>query len=79
MLSPLEKTAVASAIDTGIQKKTHVSGTTTLIIPNEEMNGIMKLVQVLEVSNILLKVITKTIEKLNSRTKRRIFRNDIRY
>ena len=79
MLSPLEKTAVASAVDTGIQKKIHVSGTTTLIIPNEEMNGVMKIVQALEVSSILLKVITKTIEKLNNRTKRRIFRNDIRY
>ena len=53
MLGPLEKTAVASAIDTGIQKKIHVSGTTTLIIPNEEMNGVMKIVQALEVSNIL--------------------------
>ena len=50
-----------------------------LIIPNEEMNGVMKIVQALEVSSILLKVITKTIEKLNNRTKRRIFRNDIRY
>ena len=38
------------------------SGTTTLIISNEEMNDIMKIVQALEDSNILLKGVTKTIE-----------------
>ena len=40
----------------------HVSGATTLIISNEEMNDIMKIVQALEDSNILLKGITKTIK-----------------
>ena len=43
-------------------KKIHGSGTTTLIISNEEMNDIMKIVQALEDSNILLKGITKTIK-----------------
>ena len=43
-------------------KKIHGSGTTTLIISNEEMNDIMKIVQALEDSNILLKGVTKTIE-----------------
>ena len=43
-------------------KKIHGSGTTTLIISNEEMNDIMKIVQVLEDSNILLKGVTKTIK-----------------
>ena len=38
------------------------SGTTTLIILNEEMNDIMKFVQALQDSNILLKGITKTIK-----------------
>ena len=38
------------------------SGTTTLIISNEEMNDIMKIVQVLEDSNILLKGVTETIK-----------------
>ena len=37
-------------------------GTTTLIISNEEMNDVMKIVQVLEDSNILLKGVTKTIK-----------------
>ena len=71
-------TAAASAIDAGIQKKIHGSGTTTLIISNEEMNDIMKIVQALEYSNILLKGITKTTEN-ETKTKRRIFRNVIRY
>ena len=34
----------------------------TLIISNEEMNDIMKIVQALEDSNILLKGVTKTIK-----------------
>ena len=44
------------------KKKIHGSGTTTLIISNEEMNDIMKIVQALEDSNILLKGVTKTIK-----------------
>ena len=43
-------------------KKIYGSGNTTLIISNEEMNDIMKIVQALEDSNILLKGVTKTIE-----------------
>ena len=62
VLAPLGTTAAASAIDAGIQKKRHGSGTTTLIISNEEMNDIMKIVQALEDSNILLKGVTKTIK-----------------
>ena len=55
-------TAAASAIDSGIQNKIHGSGTTTLIISNEEMNDTMKIVKALEDSNLLLRGITKTIE-----------------
>ena len=40
----------------------HGSGTTTLIISNKEMNDIMKIVQALWDSNILLKGVTKTIK-----------------
>ena len=40
----------------------HGSGTTTLIISNEEVNGIMKIVPALEDSNILLKGVTKKIK-----------------
>ena len=42
-------------------KKIHGSGTTTLLISNEEMNDKMKIVQALEDSNILLKRLAKTI------------------
>ena len=62
ILAPLGKTAAASAIDAGIQKKIHGSGKTTLIISNADMNDIMKIVQALEDSNILLKGVTKTIK-----------------
>ena len=65
VLAPLGITAAASAIDAGIQKKIHGSGTTTLIISNEEMNDIMKIVQALEDSNILLKGVTKTMKQKN--------------
>ena len=64
VLAPLGITAAASAIDAGIQKKNkkiHGSGT-TLIISNKEMNDIMKIVQALEDSNILLKGVTKAIK-----------------
>ena len=44
------------------KKKIHGSGTTTLTISNEEMNDIIKIVQALEDSNILLKGVTKIIE-----------------
>ena len=43
-------------------KKIYGSGTTILLIPNEKMNDIMKIVQALEDSNILLKGVTKTFK-----------------
>ena len=43
-------------------KKIQGSGNTTLVISNEEMNDIIKIVQGLEDSNILLKGVTKAIE-----------------
>ena len=43
VLATLGITAAASAIDAGIQKKIHGSGTTTLIISNEEVNDVMKI------------------------------------
>ena len=42
VLAPLGITTAASALDAGIQKKIHGSGTTTLIISNEEMNDIIE-------------------------------------
>ena len=75
VLAPLGITAAASAIDAGIQKKIHGSGTTTLIIPNEEMNDIMKIVQALEDSNILLKGVTKTIKNETKKQKGGLLRS----
>ena len=43
-------------------KKKQGSGTTTLIVSNKEINDIMKIIQALEDSNILLKWVTKTIK-----------------
>ena len=51
-------TAASSAITAGVQKKIYGSGKTTLVISND----IMKIVQALEDSNILLKGVTKTIK-----------------
>ena len=67
ILAPLGIKAATLAIDEGIQKKKkkkkiHGPGTTTLIISNEEMNDIIKIVQALEDSNILLEGVTKTIK-----------------
>ena len=61
--STLEITAAVSAIDAGIQKRNHSSGTATLIISNEETNDILKIVQTREDSNIFLKGLTKTKRK----------------
>ena len=52
-----------SAIDAEIQKKIHGSGTTILIISNQEMNNIEKIFQAIADSNILLKRMTKKIKK----------------
>ena len=71
VLAPLGITAAASVvIDAGIQKKIYGSGTTTLIISNKEMNDIMKIIQALEDSNILLKGVTRTIKNETKEQKR---------
>ena len=73
ILVPLEKTEDATTIDAGIQKKIHGSGrpsSTNLIISNKEMNDRMKIVQVLEDSNILLKGGTKTTKNETKEQKR---------
>ena len=60
---PLGLTAAASAADARIHKQILRSGNTTLIISNEQMNDIIKIIQALEDSDILLKGVTKTIKK----------------
>ena len=61
VLAPLGLTAAISAIDESIQKKIHGSGV-RLIIEQEDMNDIMKIIKALENSGILLKEVIKTIK-----------------
>ena len=61
VLIPLGLTAAASAADAGIHKKILGSGTTTLIISNDEMEDIIKIVKSHEDSGLLLKGISETI------------------
>ena len=55
-------TPAASATDAVINKKILGSGTTTLIISNDEMNGILKIVKSLEDFGVLLKGVSETIK-----------------
>ena len=63
VLIPLGLTAAASAADAGIHKKILRSGNmTTLIISNDEIEDIIKIVKSLEDSGLLLKGVTETIQ-----------------
>ena len=62
VLAPLGSTAAMSAIDGSIKKKMLGSGTTTLIISNDEMNDIIKIVKSLENFGVLLKGVSETIQ-----------------
>ena len=61
VLARLGLTAALSAIDGGMQKKIHGSGV-KLIIEQEDMKDIMKIIKALENSGILLKGVSKTIK-----------------
>ena len=61
VLAPLGLTAAMSAIDGSIQKKIHGSGV-KLIIKQEDMKDIMKIIKALENSGILLKGVSETIK-----------------
>ena len=62
VLIPLGLTAAVSAADAGIHNQILGSGNTTLIISNEEMNDVIKIVEALEDSNILLKGVTEIVK-----------------
>ena len=62
VLAPLGLTAAMSAIDGSIQKKIHGSGVKLIIEEEEDMKDIMKIIEALESSGILLKGVSKTIE-----------------
>ena len=61
VLAPLGFTAAMSAIDGSIQKKIHGSDV-KLIIEQEDMNDVMKIIEALVNSGILLKGVSKRIE-----------------
>ena len=65
VLIPLGLTAAASAADAGTHKKILGSGhnnNTTLIISNDEMDDILKIVKSLENSGVLLKGVSEAIQ-----------------
>ena len=62
VLAPLGLSAAMSAIDGSIKKKMLGSGTTTLIISNDEMNDIIKIVKSLEDFGVILKGVSETIQ-----------------
>ena len=63
VLISLGLTAAASAADAGIHKKILGSGNmTTLIISNDEIEDIIKIVKSLEDSGLLLKGVTETVQ-----------------
>ena len=79
VLIPLGLVAAASATDAAIRKKMFGSGNTTLIISNEEMNDIMRIVKSLEESGLLIKDVSKPIKNEAEEQKKRISRNVIRH
>ena len=63
VLIPLGSTAAAAAAaDAGIHKKILGSGNTTLIMSDDEMKDIIRMVKFLEDSGLLLKGIRETIQ-----------------
>ena len=79
VLLPFGLSAGMSAVDGAIQKKIYGSGTAALIISNEEMGDILKIVKSLEESGLLIKGISETIKNKAKKTKRRISQNVIRH
>ena len=77
VLIPLGLTA---ATDAAIYKKMIGSSMTTLIISNEEINDIMKIVKSLAESGLLMKGVSGTIQnEAKQKTKKRISQCVIRY
>ena len=62
VLIPLVLTAMASAVVAAIYKKMFRSGFKTLVISNEEMNHVMKIVKSLEESRLLIKGVSKKLK-----------------
>ena len=79
VLIPLELTVAASERDAAINKTMFGSGFTTLIVSNEEMNNMMKIIKSLEESGLFIKEVSEKTKNEAKRTKRRISRNVIKH
>ena len=62
VLIPLGLAAAESAANVGIRKEILGSGTATLMMSNDEMEGIMRIVKSLEDSSLLVKEVSETIQ-----------------
>ena len=62
ILAPLGITAAAASIDTGIQKKKHGSGTTTLMISNKKWIAKWKLFELLKILIFYWKELLKKLK-----------------
>ena len=62
VLLPSRLSAGMSAADAALQKKIYESGSKALIISNEKMEYIVKVVKSLQQSGLLIKVISETIK-----------------
>ena len=79
VLISLGVSSEVSAADADIQKKIYGSGhpsdlashTTTLIISNEEMEDIIKIIKSLEESGLLIKAVSKTNKNEAKKNKKR--------
>ena len=87
VLTPLAKSisvslglsAATPATDAAVHKNIFASGVTTLIISNEEINGIMKIVKLLEESGLLIKGVTEAIKNKAKEKRKRLSPNIIRH
>ena len=77
VLTLLELTAGATGVV--IHNKMFGSGMTVLIISNEEMNHIMKIVKSLEETGLLKKGVSETIKNEAKEKQRRVFKFVVRY
>ena len=62
VLIPLGLTAATSAADAGKHKKILGSGNLTLIISNDEIHDIIRIIKSFEDSGLLIKGVTKTVQ-----------------
>ena len=62
VLLPLGLTAAAAAADAGIHKKILGSGNTTLIITNDKIHDIIKIIKSPEDSGLLIKGVSETVK-----------------